>query len=236
MKPLSKKKCSSENPKKSSALSRPTITLKLATSLDGKIALSNGESEWITGEAARAAGRRLRGAHDAIAVGSNTAVLDNPQLTTRLSELPDPVRVVFDSRLRLRVDSNLAMTAKETPVWVFTRSDEGEKAETLKALGVRLFVVSGDEGLDVSEALRVMSRGNINRLLLEGGGKLTASFIKAGVVDVIEWFRAPIILGGDGRNGIGELALESLMNAYRFERVSVKEVGIDLHETYEWMD
>jgi len=99
-------------------LARPQVTLKLATSLDGKIALANGMSEWITGEKARAEGRKLRARHDAIAVGANTAVLDNPQLTTRLSGEPDPIRVIFDTKLRLSPKSNLVMTAKETPVWV----------------------------------------------------------------------------------------------------------------------
>ena len=98
-------------------MARPQVTLKLATSLDGKIALANGMSEWITGEKAREEGRKLRATHDAIAVGSNTAVLDNPQLTTRLSGEPDPIRVIFDTKLRLSPKSNLALTAKETPVW-----------------------------------------------------------------------------------------------------------------------
>ena len=122
-------------------MARPYVTLKLATSLDGKIALANGMSEWITGEAARAAGRKLRARHDAIAVGANTAVLDNPQLTTRIAGEPNPVRVVFDTKLRLSPKSNLALTAKDVPVWLFSEVTTGKVADKLTALGVRLIKV-----------------------------------------------------------------------------------------------
>ncbi len=215
-------------------MKRPFITLKLATSLDGKIALANGQSEWITGEKSRQAGRVLRARHDAIAVGANTAGLDNPQLTTRISGQPDPVRIIFDSHLRLSQSSNLALTAADTPVWVFTATETGAQAEALKALGVTLLPVAHDSGgLDIQSALELMHRKNISRLLVEGGGTLAASFIRAGWVDVIEWFRAPIILGGDGRSAIGALGLESLNLARRYNRVAFSELGDDLHERYE---
>lgn len=233
MKTSSKKKNSSGRTRKSSPLPRPHITLKLATSLDGKIALSNGESEWITGEEARRAGRKLRASHDAIAVGANTAVLDNPQLTTRLADMPDPVRIVFDSNLRLLPQSNLAQTAKDTPVWVFCKEDHSNGAEPLKALGVDILQIPYDKGLDISAALEILGRRNIDRLLVEGGGQLAASFVRLGLIDVIEWFRAPMILGGDGRNAIGDLGLERMMDVYHYQRTGLQELGPDLHETYE---
>lgn len=212
---------------------RPRITLKLATSLDGKIALANGHSEWITGEKAREEGRKLRAGHDAIAVGANTAVLDNPQLTTRLDGEFDPVRVVFDSDLRLSTQSNLALTASETPVWIFCKSDEGETAKLLQETGVLLLPVPYRDGLDVMTVLDVLKSRGIESLLLEGGGTLTASFLKADVIDTIEWFRAPLILGGDGRSGIGDLDLTDLDMAKRFNRINIKELGDDIHERYE---
>lgn len=207
--------------------------MKLATSLDGKIALANGQSEWITGEGAREEGRKLRATHDAIAVGANTAVLDNPQLTTRLDGQPDPIRVIFDSDLRLSTQSNLALTAHETPVWVFCKSDDGEGAEALKDMAVKLLPVPYDNGLDIDVALDVLKSQGVSSLLLEGGGTLTASFLKANVIDNIEWFRAPLILGGDGRSGIGELGLTDLNMAQRFNRINIKELGDDIHERYE---
>ncbi len=212
---------------------RPRITLKLATSLDGKIALANGQSEWITGEKARAEGRKLRAQHDAIAVGANTAVLDNPQLTTRLDGQPDPIRVIFDSDLRLSPQSNLALTARDVPVWIFCKTDEGKGAKALKDMGIMLLPIAHDNGLDIATALDVLKSRGVSSLLLEGGGTLTASFLKANVIDTIEWFRAPLILGGDGRSGIGELGLTDLNMAQRFNRINILDLGDDIHERYE---
>lgn len=209
------------------------MTLKLATSLDGKIALANGMSEWITGEGSRTEGRKLRARHDAIAVGANTAVLDNPQLTTRISGEPDPVRIIFDTKLRLSPKSNLALTAKDTPVWVFSDVTTGKTAEHLKDLGVRLIKVPISLGIDLGAAMKVLKENGISTLLVEGGGTLAASFLKLDAIDVIEWFRAPLILGGDGRGAIGDLKLTDLDLAHRFNRIELRELGDDIYERYE---
>ena len=214
-------------------MARPRITLKLATSLDGKIALANGMSEWITGEKARAEGRRLRAKHDAIAVGANTAVLDNPQLTTRLSGEPDPIRVIFDTKLRLSPKSNLALTAKVTPVWVFSDVTSGDAANTLKQQGVRLIKTPVSLRIDLEDALKILHENDVSSLLVEGGGTLAASFLRLDAVDVIEWFRAPIILGGDSRGSIGDLGLEDINLAKRFNRIEIRDMGDDIHERYE---
>jgi diaminohydroxyphosphoribosylaminopyrimidine deaminase/5-amino-6-(5-phosphoribosylamino)uracil reductase len=213
-------------------LHRPLVTLKLATSLDGKIALANGQSEWITGEAARKEGRKLRAQHDAIAVGSNTAVTDNPQLTTRISGAPDPTRVIFDSGLRLSSDSNLVQTARITPTYIVTKSDEGGAAKHLKDLGVLLIVSPYDKGLSLPHALDSLFNLGIRTLLLEGGGTLAASFIRQNLVDRIEWFRAPLILGAEGRPAIGDLGITHMNAAYDFDRTEVNEVGKDIWERY----
>lgn len=214
-------------------MARPQVTLKLATSLDGKIALSNGMSEWITGEKAREEGRKLRAIHDAIAVGANTAVLDNPQLTTRLSGEPDPIRVIFDTKLRLSPKSNLALTAKEAPVWVFTDVTEGNTANVLKELGVRLIKTPVSLSIDLEAALQILHENSIKSLLVEGGGTLSASFLRLDAIDVIEWFRAPMILGGDSRGSIGDLGLENMNFAKRFNRIEIRDLGDDIHERYE---
>ncbi|WP_017930404.1 RibD family protein [Robiginitomaculum antarcticum] len=217
-------------------MSRPRITLKLATSLDGKIALANGESEWITGEKARAEGRKMRGGHDAICVGANTAVLDNPQLTTREGDLPDPMRVVFDSQIRLLPDTNLAQTAQAVPVVLFCAAgnEHGESAQTLTKLGVKVLPLPMTTGgLEIEAALSGLWHIGVRSLLLEGGGLLTASFVKADVIDRIEWFRAPMILGGDGRDGVGPLGLNSMSAVNRLTRISAREIGDDMWETYE---
>ena len=214
-------------------MARPYITLKLATSLDGKIALANGMSEWITGEAARAQGRKLRARHDAIAVGANTAVMDNPQLTTRIAGEPNPVRVVFDTKLRLSPKSNLALTAKDVPVWVFSEVTTGKVADNLTALGVRLIKVPISLGVDLTAAMSILKENGIASLLVEGGGTIAASFLRLDAIDNLEWFRAPLVLGGDGRSAIGDLNLEDLNLAARFNRVSLQELGDDIYERYE---
>ena len=212
---------------------RPRITLKLATSLDGKIALSNGQSEWITGEPARAAGRKLRADHDGIAVGGKTARIDNPQLTTRISGQPDPARIVFDSGALLSPKSNLAQTANEVPVLLFCQNGAENYAQEIISLGVSVLPIpSGSFGLDISRAMEILHRQNIKTLLVEGGGKLAASFIGAGFVDDIYWFRAPVILGGDGRSAIAELGLETLLDVQPYTRLSVEEIGDDILEIY----
>jgi len=201
--------------------------------MDGKIALANGMSEWITGEAARTEGRKLRARHEAIAVGANTAVLDNPQLTTRIAGEPDPIRVVFDTKLRLSPKSNLALTANQTPVWVFSEVTTGKMADRLKELGVRLIKVPISLGVDLTAAMKILKENGVSTLLVEGGGTLAASFLRLDAIDVIEWFRAPLILGGDGRGAIGELGLEELSLAKRFDRIELRELGDDLYERYE---
>lgn len=210
------------------------VTLKLATSLDGKIALANGESEWVTGDGARREGRRLRGLHDAIAVGSNTAVLDNPQLTTRVPGLPDPVRVVFDTRLRLSPDSNLARTADEVPVVVLTAMGvDADRVERLRELDVSVVEVPQEKGhVSLDRALAALARSGIRSLLVEGGGHLAASFLRAGLVEALEWFTAPILIGGDGRSCVAALELSRMSEVLAFERTELREIGPDLHETF----
>ena len=216
------------------AFRRPFVTLKLATSLDGKIALANGQSEWITAERSREQGRRLRAEHDAIAVGANTAILDNPQLTTRIAGRSDPQRVIFDSNLRLSPKSNLAQTARDIPVLAFHDAELDAENNPLKKLGVFcLPIARKDGGLDVAEVLTVLRNRGIETLLVEGGGTLAASFLKLGVVDRIDWFRAPIILGGDGRSAIGELGIEAMKNVFKLPRVHLSELGDDIYERYQ---
>ncbi len=222
---------------KTPSFRRPFVTLKLATSLDGKIALANGQSEWITGEKARAQGRQLRAKHDAIAVGANTAVLDNPQLTTRIAGQPNPQRVIFDSRLRLSPDSNLAKTARDIPVLLFHDSAASSAAHPLRDRGVFMLPVDKhSQGLDIAEALTVLRNRGIETLLVEGGGTLAASFLRLGVVDRIDWFRAPIILGGDGRSAVGDLGIEAMSDVFKLPRVHLSELGDDIYERYQKLE
>ena len=214
-------------------MSRPKITLKLATSLDGKIALGNGNSKWITGEKARQKGRELRAIHDAIAIGSNTALADDPLLTTRITGKKDPIRVVYDSSLRLPVDSQLVRTAKNVPVWVFANNVVNNRVKLLEDNNILVFQTNDNLRVNIGQSLSIMSDQGVSTLLVEGGGTLAASFLTAGLVDEIHWFRAPIILGGDGRNGIAEMGLETLDAAINFKRRSIDVIDTDTYEIFE---
>ena len=209
------------------------VTLKLATSLDGRIATASGESRWITGEAARAAVHALRADHDAVLIGVETALADDPELTVRSANFTgrQPARVVLDSRQRLSPDCKLARTARETPTYVVSIENSNSR---LTNAGVKVLTVkSVGERPDLKASLEALKAEGITSVLVEGGGQVAASFIRCELVNQIEWFRAPLLLGGEGRPAIGSLALTELAKAPRFKRVALEAVGDDLWERYE---
>jgi diaminohydroxyphosphoribosylaminopyrimidine deaminase/5-amino-6-(5-phosphoribosylamino)uracil reductase len=209
------------------------ITLKLATSLDGRIATASGESRWITGEAARAEVHRLRADHQAVIVGIETALADDPELTVRLDGYsgPQPARVVLDARQRLPPDSRLVRTAGEVPTYLVAA---GPPDPTLSRLGVRV-LSPGPAGVrpSPSSVIAALKAEGLECLFIEGGGQVAAAFLSAGLVDRLVWFRAPLVLGARGRPAVGDLPMEALSEAPRFRRTGVTEFGPDLCETYE---
>jgi diaminohydroxyphosphoribosylaminopyrimidine deaminase/5-amino-6-(5-phosphoribosylamino)uracil reductase len=213
---------------------RPLITLKLATSLDGRIALASGESRWITGEAARKAAHELRAAHDAVLVGVRTALADDPALTVRLPGFlgPQPLRVVLDSRQSIGCDLELVAGARQHPTLVLTTI---APKPMLTEAGVRVVTVAADADgrVDLRAAMAELAAAGVRRLLVEGGGEVTAAFARAGLYDAVEWFRAPMLLGADARPALGPLGLEALSHAPRLKRISVEAMGEDLWERYE---
>ncbi|WP_448189712.1 bifunctional diaminohydroxyphosphoribosylaminopyrimidine deaminase/5-amino-6-(5-phosphoribosylamino)uracil reductase RibD [Azospirillum sp. sgz301742] len=216
---------------------RPLVTLKLATTLDGRIATHGGESKWITGPQARALGHGLRARHDAIMVGIRTAMADDPELTCRLPglEARSPVRVVFDSRLRLPLTCKLVRTAKQVPTWIVTRDDcDGLRRQALIDCGVQLVPVACDgSGLpDPVRAMAELAKRGLTRVLVEGGATLAASLLRAGLVDRLEWFRAARVIGGDGVAAVAAFGVDALSQAADFGRVRVRRAGDDLVESY----
>ena len=216
---------------------RPLVTLKLATSLDGRIATASGESRWITGAAARERAHLLRATQDAVLVGTGTALADDPQLTCRLPGLEDrsPVRVVIDRNLRLPATLRLFSEARTVPTWLVTPPGSNrERQVALEEQGVEIIPVAADQsgGIDLTTMLRALADKGLTRLLVEGGGALAASLLRAGLVDRLVWMRAPLALGGDGVPAIAGLGLDRLAAAPRFELMSSETAGGDLVEVY----
>ncbi|WP_394761078.1 RibD family protein [Phenylobacterium sp.] len=220
-----------------------SVTLKLATSLDGRIATAAGESRWITGEASRAAVHQLRGEHEAVLVGVETALADDPELNVRLPGYsgPQPARVVLDSRQRLSPQCRLVQTARDIPTYVVATT---APEPALLDAGVRVLQVRGlgEGGLgegrlgegrpELNAVVAALAAEGLSRLFVEGGGQVAASFLRCGLVSAIEWFRAPILLGDEGRPAVGALAIAALSEAPHFRRTEVLEVGDDLWERY----
>jgi diaminohydroxyphosphoribosylaminopyrimidine deaminase/5-amino-6-(5-phosphoribosylamino)uracil reductase len=217
---------------------RPLFHLKIATSLDGRIATASGESKWITGGAARAAGQHLRATHDAILVGANTVAADDPELTCRLPGLEgySPVRVVLDSRARMSPGSKLAASAYRTPVWLLcTRDAPASAREGLQAKGVEVIEVasSGQGRVDALAAAKALGERRLTRVLIEGGGEVAATFLKANLVDRVSAYQAGLLLGGDSRSAVAPLGLQKLGFAPRFTLVSSRAIGGDVLETWQ---
>ncbi len=213
---------------------RPFVHLKLATSLDGKVATRTGDSRWITGEESRMRVHGLRHEYDAILVGAGTAIADNPLLTDR-SGRPRRrplTRVVLDEDLRLSPESQLAKTAAEAPVVVFTSANaETSRAGPLESRGVEI-VRDESNGRDLLSLLEQLGSRLLQSVLIEGGAGVAGSFLYAGLVNKVTFFIAPMIIGGrTAPNAIGGRGAESLTDAIQLEDVEVVQHGRDLEIT-----
>ena len=213
---------------------RPFVQLKLACSLDGKIATRTGDSRWITGPEARARGHELRHGVDAILVGGGTVRADDPLLTDRsdLGRRKPLVRIVLDGRLSVPTSSKLVRSARESPLVVFGDAQENrEAANMLGNLGVE---VIDDElrSRDINQVLLRLKELSIQSVLVEGGRSVAAAFLEAGLVDKVSFFIAPMIIGGqDAPGAVGGLGAGKLTEAVRLKRVTTRRLGSDIEIT-----
>lgn len=210
---------------------RPMVTLKLASSFDGRIATASGESRWITGPGARAHVHALRMRHDAVMIGAGTARADDPMLTVRgMGALRQPVRVVLSRRLDLPLDSRLARSAREVPLWL-VHGDRIEPglAAAWEGLGARLLPVAVRGGaVDPAAALAALGAAGLTRVFCEGGGTLAASLLAEGLVHELVGFTAGLALGAEGRPSIAAMGVSRLAEARRFALVETHAVGGDV--------
>ncbi|MDD9993605.1 MAG: bifunctional diaminohydroxyphosphoribosylaminopyrimidine deaminase/5-amino-6-(5-phosphoribosylamino)uracil reductase RibD [Rhodospirillales bacterium] len=216
---------------------RPLVTLKLASTLDGRIGTHTGDSRWITGEAARARGHLMRARNDAVMVGAASALADDPALTCRLPGLgsQSPVRVVIDGGARLPTSHALIAGACEHRTWIVSTQEldgDGRHAGWREA-GVEVIEVTAEANGRPAPgaALEALAARGLTRVLVEGGGRLAASLLDAGLVDLIEWFRAPGAIGGDGVPALAALGVDRANDMPRFRRVSSASVGEDVLDT-----
>ena len=210
---------------------RPRMTLKLATTLDGRIATATGESRWITGPEARRHVHAQRARHDAVLVGAGTARADDPSLTVRgLGMTHQPVRIVAARHLDLPTTGTLAQTAREVPVWLLhdPRVDAARRA-AWQGLGARLIEVPSRGGhLDLRAALQALGQAGLTSVYCEGGGTLAASLLAAGLVDRLHLYTAGVAIGAEGRPALGPLGLETLGEAPRFTLRDQRALGGDV--------
>ena len=210
----------------------PHVTLKLATSLDGKIATASGESRWISGPASRGLVHRWRADHDAVAVGLGTVLADDPRLTARDVDGPvrQPARVVFDSSARLPIASALVQDVATAPVIVIAAEcAPPERVEALRTAGVEVDLIPGDAPGRIAGGLRALGGRGIQSLLVEGGAELAGSLVAAGAVDRVAWFLAPMLIGGTAApSALGGAGAATLADAVRLIDLASERIGADV--------
>ena len=213
---------------------RPYVTLKTACSLDGKIAMESGESQWITGEQARAHAHLMRARHDAVLAGIGTVLKDDPMLSARLSGLDhNTIRIVLDTQLRTPADSALVKSAYAKRLWLLhgkTKDLKGDEG-ALIAANVQMFEMKDTKNLKA--VLAFLAEKGITRLFVEGGAQLHASFLRAGLFDELLIYRASSILGESGRNVSGDFSIKKLSQRLDLKTIERRVLGADTMERYK---
>ena len=207
---------------------RPNITLKYAQSLDGRIAASSGDSRWISGPESRTLAHRLRAEHDAVLVGVGTVIVDDPLLTVRLVEGPDPLRVVLDTHLRTPLTSRLLTDSPERTVIAAGKGVSARRASAVRELGARVIELpTVDYRVDLEALLRHLAEAGVASLLVEGGAEVSTAMLRLRRVDQIVIFIAPLILGA-GIEAIGDLGISVIDDAVAMREHSIERAGTDI--------
>lgn len=212
----------------------PFVVLKSAVSLDGKIATRTGHSQWVTGEKARLKVHELRDTYDAILVGIGTVLADNPALTTRLPDGGgrDPIRIILDSQARVPIDAQVINgNSRARTIIVTSEKAPNYKVGALRASGVEVWTLPARDGLlDIKSMIKEMGRQEITSVLVEGGSKVNASFLEAGLLDKVCWFIAPKFVGGHEAPGaIGGIGIQKMNQATLLEEIEVSTLGEDIY-------
>jgi diaminohydroxyphosphoribosylaminopyrimidine deaminase/5-amino-6-(5-phosphoribosylamino)uracil reductase len=212
---------------------RPFVFLKVAMSLDGRIATGTGDSKWITCEDSRVRVHQLRDRVDAVLVGCGTVAEDDPELTTRLpnDDGENPVRVILDGKANMPIDARVLAGRSAGASWVVVgEAAESARVERLKESGAEVIVLTDSDGrIDFNTVLRELGRREVTSLLVEGGKGVFTEALKSGSVDKVLAFVAPVILGGDARfAAVGELGVEKISDALKLRDINIERVGDDV--------
>ncbi len=212
----------------------PWVIVKWAMSLDGKIATSRGESQWISNEKSRQKVHQLRGRMDAIVVGVGTALADDPRLTARPRGPRIATRIVMDTDARIPIHSQLVSSARDVPLWIMTGPHPSQRRiESLKKHGCRVLIGTSEcYARRLQELLRLLGSCNMTNVLFEGGGRLLGELNQARLIDEVHCFIAPKIIGGqDAKSPIGGTGIENLVNATLLEHVKIETLDSDIYVT-----
>lgn len=212
---------------------RPFVHLKMAMSLDGRIATRTGDSRWITGEESRAKVHEMRHEYDAILVGSNTVAIDNPLLTDRSQRARRRplLRIILDNSLRITTASNLLETAREAPIVVFSDNQDFEKIDFLRSKNVEVKIIA-EGGRNLVGVLNELKKRAIQSVLVEGGATVAGAFFDHGLIDKVSFFIAPLVIGGrDAPNAIGGSGAQRLSSATKLKSIETRQHGVDLEVT-----
>ena len=208
----------------------PFVTLKFACTLDGKTASAAGASKWITGEAARAHARQVRARMPAIMVGAGTVATDDPRLTARIEGMPDPLRIVCDTHLRTPIDAAVVRTARETPTLIATCERDPARHEPYERAGCEVVALPERGGhVDLAALMRLLAGRGVDGVLLEGGGTLAWSALEAGIVDRVQAYVAPMLMGGAAaKTSVGGAGFPSPLAAAHLGPLDFRRLGDDV--------
>ena len=206
---------------------RPWVRMKIAASLDGKTALNNGVSQWITGEAARHDGHRLRARSCAVLTGIGTVLEDDPQLSVRFIETPrQPLRIIIDSRLKIPTTARVLRGGGEL---IFTTTDNKERISALKEVGAHPIILPNEKGkIDLAGLMQILADFEINELLVEAGNRLSGAFIREGLVDELIIYLAPHLIGNRAMGMLQLPELTDLSEKYNLKIKDLRMVGEDI--------
>ncbi len=204
---------------------RPFVAIKFAASLDGKIATKTGDSKWITNEKARKFARNLRAEYQAILVGINTVLADNPNLGIRIKNKKDPIRIIIDPGLQIPI--NAEVLRDTNVIIVTTQKADQVKKKKMETKGATILIFNSDP-INIIELLSVLTEKEIISVLVEGGGETIGSFIDSKMIDKVYAFQAPLIIGGENAISIGGKGADTIRNALQLKNISYKKFADNL--------